>query len=76
MEVGDLVKQKSSGAVFVSSIVKDNLNMDCVGIVIGVENGIYFSYDGRDRHRITVRWSNGNIEVLPEIYLEKVEGDE
>jgi hypothetical protein len=75
MEIGDLVKQKSSGVAVISAGIKNALNMGCVGIIVSIEEGVYFSYDGRSRGNITVHWSNGATEVLPEIYLEKIENE-
>ena len=75
MEVGDLVKQKGAGSAVISQNILNTLNMDCIGIIIAVESGVYFSYDGRHRSNITVKWSNGSTETLPEIYLEKVENE-
>ena len=34
-----------------------------------------FSYDGRNMGDITVMWSNGKEETIPEIYLEKVKDE-
>jgi hypothetical protein len=73
MEVGDLVKQRSAGVAVISAHIKNALNMGCIGIIISVEPGIYFSYDGRDRGNVTVQWSNGKKEIIPEIYLEKID---
>ncbi len=70
MKVGDLVMQKCDGMTSISNVVKEQLNMGCVGIIVSIEAGVYFSYDGRSRGRITVRWSNGTEEMIPEFYLE------
>jgi len=76
MEIGDLVKQKGAGISVLSELLKNNLNLDCVGIIIKVHNKRYFSFDGDDRSDVTVQWSNGKTEVLPEIYLEKIENEQ
>ena len=76
MEVGDLVKQKGAGLTSLSELLKNHLNMGCVGIIIKVHDKRYFSFDGADRSDVTVRWSNGNTEILPEIYLEKIENEQ
>jgi hypothetical protein len=76
MEVGDLVKQRGSGISVLSELIKNNLNLNCVGIIVEVHDKRYFSFDGDDRSDVTVQWSNGNTEVLPEIYLEKIENEE
>ena len=49
--------------------------MDCIGVIVEVHDKRYFSYDGSDRGDVTVRWSNGNTETIPEIYLEKIENE-
>ena len=76
MKVGDLVKQKGAGMAVISNNLMNSLNMNCIGIIIDVEQGVYFSYDGRHRSNVTVKWSNGKEEILPEIYLEKIEDKE
>ncbi len=76
MEIGDLVKQKGSGVAVISAGIKNALNMECIGIIIEVEPGVYFSYNGKSRGNITVRWSNGATEIIPEIYLEKIENEQ
>ena len=76
MEVGDLVKQKGAGVAVISSNIMNSLNMDCIGIITEVQDAVYFSYDGRHRSNVTVKWSNGKEETLPEIYLEKIEDEE
>ena len=75
MEVGDLVKQRSAGVAIISEYIRSSLNMGCIGIVTMVHDKTTFSYDGRNRGDITVQWSNGKEETLPEIYLEKVEDE-
>jgi hypothetical protein len=75
MEVGDLVKARSAGVAIINEKIKNALNMGCIGVVTEVHNKRYFSYDGRNRGDITVQWSNGNIETIPEIYLEKIEDE-
>lgn len=76
MKVGDLVKQRSSGIVMISPSIQKDLNMDCIGIIIEIENGVYYSYDGRDRLNVKVLWSNGKTETIPEIYLEVIEDEQ
>ena len=76
MEVGDLVKQRGAGVSVLSELIKNKLNIGCIGVIVEVHDKRYFSYDGRDRGDVTVRWSNGNTEVLPEIYLEKLEDEQ
>ena len=73
MEVGDLVKQRGSGVAIISEFIKQNLNLGLVGIIIEVIKGTDHSYDGRPRDDIVVQWSNGNVEKLSEIYLEKIQ---
>ncbi|MHA2052112.1 MAG: hypothetical protein ACW99F_00820 [Candidatus Hodarchaeales archaeon] len=75
MEIGDLVKQKEVGVVL-SSVIKGALNFGTIGIIIDVHEKTYFSYDGRSRGDVTVQWSNGNKETIPEIYLEKIEDEQ
>ena len=75
MEVGDLVKQRGSGVAIISEFIKQNLNLGLVGIIIEVIKGTDHSYDGRPRDDIVVQWSNGNVEKLSEIYLEKLENN-
>ena len=74
MEVGDLVKQRGEGVVM-SEFIRSSLNMGMIGVVKIVHNKTQYSYDGRNRGDITVVWSNGREETLPEIYLEKVENE-
>jgi len=76
MKIGDLVKQKGAGVAVISNNILSQFNMDCVGIVVEIEPDVYFSYDGRHRSNITVQWSNGKTETMPEIYLEKIENEE
>ncbi len=76
MEVGDLVKQKTVGVAIISEYIRSSLSMGCIGVVKKVHNKTNFSYDGRNRGDITVVWSNGKEETLPEIYLEKVENEQ
>ena len=75
MEVGDLVKQKEIGVV-ISDVVKQNLNFGTIGIITEVHEKVYFSYDGNCRGDVTVQWSNGNLETIPEIYLEKIKNEQ
>jgi hypothetical protein len=73
MEVGDLVQQRGSGVSVISDFIKQNLNLGLVGVIIEVKEGSNHAYDGRPRDTLVIHWSNGKIERLPEIYLEKVE---
>jgi hypothetical protein len=76
MEVGDLVKQREVGVAIISEYIRSSLNMGCIGIITIVHDKTSFSYDGRNRGDITVMWSNGKEETIPEIYLEKVENEQ
>ena len=76
MEVGDLVKQRSAGVAIMSEFIRSSLNMGCIGIITIVHDKTSFSYDGRNMGDLTVLWSNGKEETLPEIYLEKVEDEQ
>ena len=73
MKVGDLVQQRGVGVAIISEFIKQNLNLGLVGVVIEVIEGSNHAYDGRPRDTLVIHWSNGRIEELPEIYLEKVE---
>jgi hypothetical protein len=75
MEVGDLVKQREVGVV-ISEFLRSSLNMGLIGVITTVHDKTNFSYDGRNRGDITVIWSNGKEETLPEIYLEVVKNEE
>ena len=75
MEVGDLVRQRGDG-VFISDFIRSQLNMGMIGVIKVVHDKTSFSYDGRNRGDITVVWSNGREETLPEIYLETVENEQ
>ena len=75
MEVGDLVKQRTPGVAIISEYIRSSLSMGCIGIVIKVHDKTNFSYDGRNRGDLTVQWSNGKVEIVPEIYLERVESE-
>ena len=76
MEVGDLVKQRSVGTAIISEYIRSTLSLGCIGVVKKVHDKTTFSYDGRNKGDITVIWSNGKEETLPEIYLEKVENEQ
>tara|TARA_R100000664_G_C2754346_1_gene141954 strand:- start:2539 stop:2775 length:237 start_codon:yes stop_codon:yes gene_type:complete len=76
MEVGDLVKQRSVGVAIISEFIRSSLNMGMIGVVKIVHNKTQYSYDGRNRGDITVVWSNGKEETLPEIYLEVVNDEQ
>ena len=75
MEVGDLVKQRSRGVAIISEYIRSSLSLGCIGVIVKVHDKTNFSYDGRNRGDITVQWSNGRIETVPEIYLEKLEDE-
>ena len=75
MEVGDLVKQRDVGVAIISEYIRSSLNMGMIGVVKIVHDKTQYSYDGRNRGDITVVWSNGNEETLPEIYLEVVKNE-
>ena len=76
MEVGDLVQQGSAGVAIISEYIRSALHLGCLGVIIEVHDKTNFSYDGRNMGDITVRWSNGAVETVPEIYLEKVEDEQ
>jgi len=76
MEVGDLVKQKEIGGALISEFIRSSLSFGCIGIITCIHNKANFSYDGRHKGDITVQWSNGKTETLPEIYLEKIKDEE
>ena len=76
MKVGDLVKQRSVGVAIISEYIRSSLNMGMIGVVKVVHDKTQYSYDGRNRGDITVVWSNGKEETLPEIYLEIVKNEE
>ena len=76
MEIGDLVKQKDPGISLISEYLRSSLSIGCIGIVIKIPNRDDLSYDIHFLGDLTVQWSNGKIETLPEIYLEKVENEE
>jgi hypothetical protein len=76
MEVGDLVKQKIPGVAIISEYIRSTLSMGCIGVVKKIHDKTNFSYDGRNRGDITVVWSNGKEETLPEIYLEVIKDEQ
>ena len=76
MEVGDLVQQRTAGVAIISEYIRSSLSLGCIGVIVEVHDKTNFSYDGRNRGDITVQWSNGKIETIPEIYLEKVEDEQ
>ena len=76
MEVGDLVRQRSVGVAIISEYIRSSLNMGMIGVIKIVHDKTQYSYDGRNRGDITVVWSNGKEETLPEIYLEVVTNEE
>jgi hypothetical protein len=75
MKIGDLVKQRGEGVVM-SEFIRSSLNMGMIGVVTVVHDKTTFSYDGRNRGDITVIWSNGVEETMPEIYLEVIENEQ
>jgi hypothetical protein len=76
MEVGDLVQQRSAGVAIISEYIRSALHLGCIGVIVEVHDKTNFSYDGRNMGDITVQWSNGSVETVPEIYLEKVEDEQ
>ena len=76
MEVGDLVQQRTVGVSIISEYIRSSLSLGLIGVVTVVHDKNNFSYDGRNRGDITVVWSNGKEETLPEIYLEKIQDEE
>ena len=76
MEVGDLVRQRSVGVAIISEYIRSSLNMGMIGVIKIVHDKTQYSYDGRNRGDITLVWSNGKEETLPEIYLEVVKNEE
>ncbi len=76
MEIGDLVNQRSVGVAIISEYIRSSLNMGMIGVVKVVHDKTQYSYDGRNRGDITVVWSNGKEETLPEIYLEVVKDEQ
>tara|TARA_R110000851_G_scaffold315887_2_gene478690 strand:+ start:6438 stop:6659 length:222 start_codon:yes stop_codon:yes gene_type:complete len=70
--IGDLVIQRGLGVAIISDILKEQLHLGLIGIVVEVIVGKNHSYDGRSRDDLRVQWSNGDVETLPEIYLEKL----
>jgi hypothetical protein len=76
MEVGDLVQQRGVGVAIISNFIRSSLNLGCIGVIIEVHDKTNFSYDGRNRGDITVQWSNGKVETVPEIYLEVIKDEE
>ena len=76
MEVGDLVTQRTAGVAIISEYIRSSLNMGCIGIILEVHDKTKYSYDGRYQGDLTIQWSNGKIETIPEIYLEKVKNEQ
>ena len=76
MKVGDLVKQRGVGVAIISEYIRSSLSLGLIGIITKVHDKTNFSYDGRNRGDITVQWSNGKTETLPEIYLELIENEQ
>ena len=73
MKVGDLVQQRTSGVAIISEYIRSTLHLGCIGVILEIHDKTKYSYDGRYTGDITVHWSNGKVETIPEIYLEKVE---
>ena len=71
--VGDIVQQRSAGVAIISELIREQLHLGLIGIVMEVIPGKNHSYDGRSRDILRIKWSNGDVEELPEIYLEKIE---
>ena len=76
MKVGDLVQQRSAGVAIISEYIRSSLHLGCIGVIVEVHDKTKYSYDGRYTGDITVQWSNGKRETIPEIYLEKVEDEQ
>jgi hypothetical protein len=76
MEVGDLVQQRGSGVAIISEYIRSALHLGCIGVIIEVHDKTNFSYDGRNMGDITVQWSNGKVETVPEIYLELLKDEQ
>ena len=76
MKIGDLVQQREVGVAIISEYIRSSLNMGMIGVVKTVHEKTQHSYDGINRGDITVVWSNGKEEKIPEIYLEKVENEQ
>lgn len=72
MEIGDLVKQRTSGVAIISEVIKQILSLNLVGMVIDVMKGTNHSYDGIPRDVLVIYWSNGKQDKIPEIYLKKL----
>ena len=75
MEVGDLVQQRSAGVAIISEYIRSSLHLGCIGVIVEIHDKTKYSYDGRYTGDITVQWSNGKIETIPEIYLEKIKNE-
>ena len=76
MKVGDLVQQRTAGVAIISEYIRSSLNLGMIGVIKVVHDKTQYSYDGRNRGDITVVWSNGKEETLPEIYLEIVKDEQ
>ena len=76
MKVGDLVQQRTAGVAIISEYIRSSLNLGMIGVITIVHDKTQYSYDGRNRGDITVVWSNGKEETLPEIYLEVVKDEQ
>ena len=71
--VGDIVTQKSFQTSIMSDFIKQELNMGLVGIILEIHVEVNLTNDKIFHNMAIVRWSNGTVEKLPEIYLEKIE---
>tara|TARA_B100001094_G_C18179502_1_gene800005 strand:- start:1788 stop:2021 length:234 start_codon:yes stop_codon:yes gene_type:complete len=74
-DIGDLVQQRGSGVAIISEILRQQLHLGLIGVVIKVVPSTDHTYDGRPRDTLVIQWANGDIEELPEIYLEKIENN-
>jgi hypothetical protein len=56
-----------------SDLIKQELNMGLVGIIMEIHVEVNLTNDEIFHNMAIVCWSNGQVEKLPEIYLEKIE---
>ena len=70
--IGDLVTQKSFASTFLSDAIKESLNMGLVGIVLEIKTEVHPTSSTVFHNMVLIRWSSGQLEKLPEGYLEKV----
>ncbi len=71
--IGDIVTQKSFRTSIMSDLIKQELNMGLVGIIMEIHVEVNLTNDEIFHNMAIVCWSNGQVEKLPEIYLEKIE---